>query len=244
LGKFQLHVITEPKRDFGELRRAVLAATESGADWVQLRDKGASALTMFRQARELTPSAAAGAERPRRVASGDGRGEGPRLSINDRLDVALACGAAGVHLAAQSLPVAEAKRLAGGRLLVGRSVHALAEAIQAAQDGADYLTFGHVFPSTSKPGQEPRGVAQLAEIVQAVDVPVIAIGGINISNLDQVLATGCAGIAVISAVLSAADPGLATAELRRALDASPHQPRQPFDSLEEAHAPDAEPAAV
>ncbi|HLG70314.1 MAG TPA: thiamine phosphate synthase [Chloroflexota bacterium] len=225
MGKFQLHVITEPKRDFDELRRSVDAAMRAGADWVQLRDKGASAQAMYRQALEL-------------------RHPHGRLSINDRVDVALACGAAGAHLAAQSLPVAEAKRIAAGRLLVGRSVHALDEAIQAARDGADYLTFGHVFPSSSKPGQEPRGVAQLAEIVEAVGVPVVAIGGINAANLDQVLATGCAGIAVISAVLSAPDPGLATAELRRALDASPHQPRRSFESLEGTHAPDAQPTAV
>lgn len=226
MGKFHLHLITEPKRDFGELLAAVRVASQAGVDWVQLRDKGASALTTFRQAGELACLA------------------GARLSINDRLDVALACYADGVHLAAQSLPLAEAKRLAEGRLIVGRSVHALDEAIQAARDGADYLTFGHVFPSTSKPGQEPRGVAQLSEIVQAVDVPVLAIGGINAANLEQVLATGCAGIAVISAILAAPDPGAAAAELRRALDASPHQPRRSFESLEEAHAHHREPTAV
>ncbi len=164
MGKFQLHVITEPKRDFDELRRAVALAAEAGADWVQLRDKSASALATFRQAAEL-------------------RALSLRLSVNDRVDVALACGADGVHLAAQSLPVIDAVALAGGKLVVGRSVHALDEAVQAAGEGADYLTFGHVFPSTSKPGQEPRGVAQLAEIVQAVDVPVLAIGGINAAAL-------------------------------------------------------------
>jgi thiamine-phosphate pyrophosphorylase len=225
LGKFQLHLITEPKRSFADLLAACRQAAEAGADWIQLRDKGASAQSMFRQALELRQLPA-------------------NLSINDRLDVALAAGAQGVHLAAQSLPVSAAVQLANKRLLVGRSVHSLDEAIAAAADGVGYLTFGHVFPTTSKPGLEPRGVAQLAEIVQAVDLPVLAIGGINLSNLDQVLATGCAGIAVISAILSAPDPGRATAELRRALDGSPHQPRRLFDSLEVDHAPDPEPTTV
>jgi thiamine-phosphate pyrophosphorylase len=225
LATFQLHLITEPKRSFGELQGAVGAAVAAGVDWVQLRDKSASALTMYRQAGELRSS---------RI----------RLSINDRLDVALACGAQGVHLAAQSLPVREAKALAGGRLIVGRSVHGLDEAVACAGEGADYLTFGHVFPSASKPGLEPRGIAQLAEIVRAVEVPVMAIGGIDVSNVNQVLATGCAGIAIISAILSASDPRRAAAELRRALDGSTHRPRHSFELLEDSHASHPEPTAV
>jgi len=240
LGKFQLHLITEPKRSFSDLLHAVEQAVQSGVDWVQLRDKSASAQTMYRQAAELR-----GAISPSPAAAGEGWGEGtPRLSINDRLDVALAVQAHGVHLAAQSLPVEAAVGLAHYRLIVGRSVHGLDEAVAAAEAGADYLTFGHVFPTSSKAGLEPRGVAQLAQIVQAVEVPVLAIGGINGRNLDQVLATGCAGIAVISAILSAPDPGQAAAELRRALDGSPHQPRHSFESLEDAHALDPEPTTV
>ena len=243
MGKFELHLITEPKRNFADLFGAVRPAVEAGVDWVQLRDKSASALAMYRQSLDLRQMLST---TPSPAAAGEGWGEGAhhaRLSINDRLDVALACGADGVHLAAQSLPVSNARSVAGG-LLVGRSVHSLDEAQTAVADGAGYITFGHVFPSTSKPGQEPRGIAQLAEIVQAIDVPVLAIGGINLANLDQVLATGCAGIAVISAILAAPDPGHAAAELRRALDGSPHQPRHPFISLEDAHALDRQPTTV
>src|SRR5260370_15713825 len=104
------------------------------------------------------------------------RGGGARLAVNDRLDVALAVGASGVHLAGQSLPVAAAIQLARGRLVVGRSVHGLAEAQAAALAGADYLTFGHVFPTTTHPGLPPHGLAELRAIVDAVDVPVLAIG--------------------------------------------------------------------
>lgn len=224
MGQFQLHLITEPKRSFAELFSAVRQAVAGGVDWVQLRDKTASALTMYRQALELVRLPA-------------------KLSINDRLDVALACGATGVHLAGQSLPVDQAVAIAG-RMLVGRSVHSREEAIAAARHGAAYVTFGHVFPSTSKPGLEPRGIAQLAEIVQAVDVPVLAIGGINTANLEQILATRCSGIALISAILSSGDPGQAAADLRRALDASPHTPRCPFRPEEDPRAFDRQPTTV
>ena len=226
--KFQLHLITEAKRSPADLAVAVAGALEGGADWVQLRDKSGSALAVFKQAAEL-----------RRLC----RAAGARLSINDRLDVALAVGADGVHLAAQSLPVASAIEVAQPRLLVGRSVHALDEAVEAAAAGAGYLTFGHVYPSTSKPGLPPRGVADLARIVEAVDCPVLAIGGVNLDNLADVLATGCAGIAVISAILSSANPREAAAELRAALDASPHQPKHPFPR-EVSHAAHRESATV
>jgi thiamine-phosphate pyrophosphorylase len=150
------------------------------------------------------------------------------LAINDRLDVALAVGADGVHLAAQSLPVDAAVSLAAGRALVGRSVHGLDEAIRVAEAGVDYVTFGHVFPTSTHPGLPPRGLSELHAIVQAVDIPVLAIGGITVENLDDVLATGCAGVAVISAILSNPDPCEAAARLRRALDGSTHQPRIPW----------------
>jgi thiamine-phosphate diphosphorylase len=227
--KFQLHLVTEPRRGPGELTRAVSLAFEGGVDWVQLRDKSGSAASMFTDATVLQPLA---------------QQFGAHLSINDRLDVALAAGADGVHLAGQSLPVDAtiilASRLdheAGRRMLVGRSVHGLAEAVAAADAGADYLTFGHVFPTTTHPGLPPRGLHELRDIVQSVDVPVLAIGGITADNLDDVLATGCAGIAVISAILGDADPSRAARRLRAALDASSHRPRYPFPCLTRAPSP-------
>jgi thiamine-phosphate pyrophosphorylase len=209
----QLHLVTEPRRGLPDL---VGAALDGGVDWVQLRDKSASAGAMFAQAALLLKTA---------------HERGARLAINDRLDVALTVQADGVHLAGQSLPVAAAVHLAAGRLLVGRSVHSLAEATRAAADGADYVTFGHVFPTTTHPGLPPHGLIELAEIVQAVDVPVLAIGGISTENVDDVLATGAAGVAVISAILSDADPTHAAGRLRAALDRSPHTPRMPFPTI-------------
>ena len=211
--RFQLHLVTEPRRSADELLRAVASALDGGVDWVQLRNKSASAAALHADAVLLLETV---------------REHAARLAINDRLDVALAVGADGVHLAGQSLPVDAAVNVAAGRVLVGRSVHSLPEAIQAASAGADYVTFGHVFPTTSHPGLPPRGLDELREIVNAVDVPVLAIGGITVDNLASVLATGCAGIAVISAILSDADPAAAATRLRGGLDSSSHRPRHPF----------------
>lgn len=209
----QLHLVTEPRKSADELVRAVALALDGGVDWVQLRDKSASAAALFAQAQQLKSVVAQ---------------HGARLAINDRLDVGLGVRAAAVHLAGQSLPVDVAVQLAGNNLLIGRSVHSLDEAQRAAEAGADYLTFGHVFPTSTHPGLPPRGLAQLQQIVEAVTVPVLAIGGITVDNLEDVIATGCAGVAVISAILSDADPCRAAARLRRALDNLPYQPRVPF----------------
>jgi len=93
----------------------------------------------------------------------------------------------------------------------------VARATQAAAEGADWLTFGHVFATSSHPGEPPRGLDELARVVQAVHVPVIAIGGIGPDEVAAVLAAGAAGVAVMSAILKASDPGQATSSMRREL---------------------------
>jgi thiamine-phosphate pyrophosphorylase len=227
----QLHLVTEPRRDPDELIRGVTLALDGGVDWVQLRNKSGSAASMYADGARLLRTT---------------REHDAYLAINDRLDVALALGADGVHLAGQSLPVEAAVRLAAGGILIGRSVHSLNEALAAALAGADYLTFGHVFPTTTHPGLPPRGLTALAEIVRAVDVPVLAIGGITADNLERVLETGCAGIAVISAILADPEPERAATRLRAALDASTHQPRHSFPNpaRRDPHAADRQPTAV
>ena len=218
----QLHLVTEPPHRGRDFVTSIALALDGGVDWVQLRDKSASASALLAMARQLR---------------GVVRQHGARLAVNDRLDVALAARGDGVHLAAQSLPVSDAVALADGRLLVGRSVHSLEEAVQAAQAGADYVTFGHVFPTTTHPGVPPRGLSELEQIVNAVEVPVLAIGGITAQNIDEVLATGCAGVAVISAILSASDPSAAAQTLRQAIDTSKHQPRIPWRQDAAHHQP-------
>ena len=124
------------------------------------------------------------------------RGSGTRVVVNDRVDVALACGADGVHLRHDSIPADALRAMAPDGFLIGRSVHGLAEAEGAGP--VDYLIAGTVFPTPSKAATTPLlGLDGLAEIVQAVAVPVLAIGGIGREQLDEVAATGAAGVAGI-----------------------------------------------
>ncbi len=181
----------------GGSREAVLlericCAVTAGVDWIQLREKDLEARRLFRLA-----SAAIAASR----AAGSG-GTGTRILINDRLDVAWAVGAAGVHLGEASLPVTEAvrsKRLAGRPdCLVGASCHSLGAALHAAGEGADYIFFGPVFSTPSKAGFGPaQGLERLSETCRSVRIPVLAIGGITAANAAACLDAGAAGIAGI-----------------------------------------------
>lgn len=211
--RLQLHLITDRMKTRGDLARVVEEALAGGVDCVQTREKGGPARNLYETALDLLPHA---------------REAGALLLVNDRIDVALASGADGVHLAAKSLPVGAARELLGEDFLLGCSVHDLAGAREAAEAGADYVTFGHVYPTTSKPGMAPRGVRELARIVESVEAPVLAIGGLDESNVREVLKTGCAGIAVISTIIAAHNPKLAAERLRQAMDESPHCPRRPF----------------
>jgi thiamine-phosphate pyrophosphorylase len=116
--------------------------------------------------------------------------------VNARADLALATAAAGVHLPERDLPVAAARRLLAGGL-VGRSVHSAAAAREAEVEGADYVVFGPVFESRSHPGQLPRGLAGLCEVVAAVRLPVLAIGGMNAERAEECRRAGAAGFAAI-----------------------------------------------
>jgi thiazole tautomerase (transcriptional regulator TenI) len=143
---------------------------------------------------------------------------GEKLIVNDRLDAALANRTGGVHLAWHSLPIEKARRIVPKSMLLGVSVHSAAEAVVAAKSGADYVLFGHIYESGSKPGQPGRGLAALREVVAAVSIPVIALGGITVERVDEVLSTGCAGVAVMSAILSAPDPKTTAQRFRAAID--------------------------
>jgi len=138
-----------------------------------------------------------------------------RLFVNDRLDVALAVGADGVHLAADSLGVADARRL-GPSWLVGRSVHAVADARAARAAGADYLLAGPVFATPTHPDAIPLGLAGLEAIV-AVGLPVIAIGGVTVERIPALRAAGAWGAAAIRALWDAGDPAAAARAMEDAL---------------------------
>ena len=168
------------------------AALRAGAKVIQLRAKHLST-------RELAAAAKAIAALC--------RGEKVIFIVNDRLDVALAVKADGVHLGQDDLPLAAARRVAGERLLIGVSTHSVEEARRAEQAGADYMGFGAMFATASKDKvTAPQGTKRLAEVVSAVKIPVIAIGGITLEKLEEIHAAGAAGAAVIGAWVKTEEP--------------------------------------
>ncbi len=191
-----------------DLRRACLVAqarcaVEAGVDLIQLREPDLGAADLAALAAELLAVT---------------RATPTRLVVNDRLDVAIACGADGVHLRGDSIPIAMARRLARRGFLIGRSVHGVDEAIAA--DGADYLIAGTVFSSASKPGPTPLlGVEGLRAIIAAVEIPVLAIGGLAGDRIDEVAAAGAAGLAAIELFMGSHDgaevAGCRVVELRQ-----------------------------
>jgi thiamine-phosphate pyrophosphorylase len=177
------------------LLKKIENAALAGVDWIQIREKDLSG-------REL---AAVVSEALRRMPNSC------RVLVNDRLDVALAVGAGGVHLGEQSLPVEEAKRLVRERkfasdFLVGVSTHSVESARAAERNGGDYMIFGPVYETPSKVAFGPaQGLKRLAEVCQSVSIPVIAIGGITMENVRACESVGAAGIAAIRLFQDAAD---------------------------------------
>jgi thiamine-phosphate pyrophosphorylase len=185
------------------IRQKIEILVAAGIDGVQIREKDLAATEISALARVALRSAAASA----RTA-----GSGVRILINDRLDVALAEGAGGVHLGEQSLPVKDARSLVGKSgwvqdFLVGVSCHTVEAARSAWIDGADYIFFGPVFATPSKASfGSPQGVDRLAQVCRAASIPVLAIGGISLDNAGACIAAGAAGIAAIRLFQDAADP--------------------------------------
>ncbi|MHB1629589.1 MAG: thiamine phosphate synthase [Bacilli bacterium] len=211
-------MISDQQRHRLPLEQALLQSVLGGADVVQVRQKKAPAAETFAFVRGL-------------MAQCQEATLAPCIFVNDRLDVAMASHASGVHLAAKSIPVDAARQVrqqARWPGLIGCSVHSLAEAKSAERLGADYVTFGHVFPSLSHSALAPQGIGTLAEIVSQTDIPVIAIGGIDEHNISQVLETGCSGVAVIGAVLQSDDPRRVTSRLLDRIARSAVSPRRRF----------------
>lgn len=192
-----LYVITDPTlRDPLE---AVPLALQGGARIIQLRDKHAPTRQLVQVGQALRAMT---------------RSYDALLIVNDRLDVALAIDADGVHLGQDDLPVPLARRIAGTRLLIGVSAETVEEALQAEQEGADYLGVGPMFPTATKPDAgTPVGPERLRAIKQAVRIPVFGIGGITSQNAPAVLEAGADGICVISAVFASESPAEATRQL-------------------------------
>ena len=181
------------------VEEVVTLALEGGARAIQLRDKDAGAREMLASARRLRALT---------------REFEALLFINDRIDVALAVDADGVHLGPDDIPVAALRSVVPPGFVIGHSTDLPEVARRAQDDGADYLGCGTVYPTSSKgDAGEVIGLGRLQEVVRSVDIPVVGIGGIDASNAAQVAETGCAGIAVIGAVMAAPDPRTTVAEL-------------------------------
>jgi thiamine-phosphate pyrophosphorylase len=195
LDELKLCLVTDRSGTRGrDLVEVVAACLAAGLPAVQVREKDLSAAdlaALCRRIRALHPP--------------------PFLIVNDRVDVAVAVGAGGVQRTHASLSVAELRVVADTRVRVGASVHALAEAREAAAQGADWIVFGPVYDTPSKRQYgAPQGLAELERVAAAVPIPVIAIGGITPDRVHEVRRAGAHGVAVISAILFADDPGAAT----------------------------------
>ena len=184
------------------VRAQVFAAAAAGIDWVQLREPDMAAADLLR----LTKAVVA-----------DTRHTATRIVVNDRLDVALAAGAAGVHLKERSFSVESSRAITPPGFLVGRSVHELATLGFA--NSADYLVAGTVLPTVSKPAVTCLGWEGLSAIVRAASgKPVLAIGGIDLPSIPLVAASGAAGVAAIGAFIPASGQGLSEFVQKRVID--------------------------
>lgn len=168
-----------------------VSALRGGADAVQWRDKAASDKLFYETALRLRE-----ATRP----------FGKPFIVNDRVAVALAVGADGVHLGHEDLPIDAARGIVGDRLLIGRSTHSLEEACAAEAAGADYLGVGPVFPTPTKPDYPQVGLELIAQAAARIRIPWVAIGGIDLENLPLILSAGATRVAVVRAIAAVSHP--------------------------------------
>lgn len=205
-----LHIVAADdvleRDDFVTLATALLVAHGPSLA-LHLRAHGRSGAFLYRIAAVLA-----------RVA----RDAGALLVVNDRVDVALSAGAAGVQLGARSLPVAATRALVGADVALGYSAHAAEEAEAAARAGADWVLAGTIYETASHPGRAGAGPERVREIAGRVAVPVVAIGGITADRIAEVVAAGARGVAVVGAVWRAPEPRDAAAGLLAALASAFH----------------------
>ena len=202
-------VVTRGRGSADSSERAALlerleSAASAGATIVQIRERQFDDRELVRFTEQV-----ADAVRPHRVL----------VAVNERVDIALAAGAGGVHLKSNSPPVSDVRRIVPAEFVVGRSVHSVEEAVAAERSGGcDYLFFGTVFPSTSKPADHVvAGVEALERVCHAVALPVIAIGGISRERAPLVVRAGAAGIAAISLFADSRDIASTVREVHDAL---------------------------
>src|ERR1700690_4239157 len=177
-------LITPDAEDAGKVEAAVQTALEAGIRWVQYRRKSGTRRQLYDNAKKLRELTAQ---------------FGSLLIVNDYVDIALAVCADGVHKGQEDLPLKEARKIMGEKI-IGLSTHNISQALEAYRGGADYIGFGPIFQTDTKDAGAPKGPQAIATIKQAVSMPVIAIGGITPGNVVAVLKEGCYGVAVSSGI--------------------------------------------
>jgi thiamine-phosphate pyrophosphorylase len=200
----RLHVLTDTvlQTDFSHVELTRLAI-DGGADTIQFRQKAGTTREMIHTAEAMQASC---------------RKAGVTFLVNDRIDVAIASHADGVHLGQSDFPIPLARQLMGKKAIIGGSATNMEEARKCFAEGADYVGFGPVYPTTSKGDAGPvGGLDLLRQVADAIPLPIIAIGGITVDNIPLVMKAGAHGIAVISAVCCQTDPMEAARCLRQLL---------------------------
>ena len=172
------------------LYEQVEAALKGGVTCVQLREKELDEVAFLQEAKDICALC---------------RRYNVPFIINDNVEIAIACGADGIHVGQEDMAAGKVRRRVGDSMILGISVHTVEEARQAVQDGADYLGLGAVFPTSTKMDVEQMSSETLQTICNAVDVPIVAIGGINRDNLLKLAGSGVDGVALVSAIFSAED---------------------------------------
>lgn len=197
---YSLYLVTDRMRmSTRTLGEAVEQAVMGGCTLVQLREKDISALDFYALALEI-----------KKITDR----YGISLIINDRIDIAMAAGAAGVHIGQQDIPADIARKVIGRDMLLGVSVGSAAEAIDAVKAGADYLGVGAMFPTGTKPDAGFVSMEELGRIRKAVDIPIVVIGGISRENAMLFRPMGIDGLAVVSAVIAQPDIKASAADLK------------------------------
>lgn len=197
---YTLYLVTDSELLKGrKLETIVYQAVKGGVSLVQLREKKASSLDFYKVAQK--------------VKEVTDKFNVP-LIINDRIDIALSVDAAGVHIGQEDLPCKIARQILPKDKIIGVSVHNIEEAVMAQEDGADYLGCGAVFTTSTKSDVSNLTIDKLAEIKKSVNIPVVAIGGINQENVSSLRNTNIDGVAVVSAIVGEDDPKLAAENIK------------------------------
>ncbi|MGE6378955.1 thiamine phosphate synthase [Peribacillus muralis] len=193
-----LYLVTEESLELENLIKIMSQSIAGGVSIVQLREKSTSSLSFYKKAAAL-----------KQVLSE----LSTPLIINDRVDIAIAVGAEGIHIGQDDLPLSVVKQMVPREMIIGVSVSSMEEALEAERNGADYLGVGSIFPTKTKQDATLMSIRDLEEICRSVSIPAVAIGGINAENISNLSDKGLAGAAVVSAIMNAESPKRASRSL-------------------------------